>query len=428
MKELNKTIIILSILPIFMALVSVMTTSKWFIIAILFPLFTIFLTLNLDERPLIHISVSVEKNVMYVGDELKVKVHVSVDKGFGLLILRSPPIPNTQMAEGFELVKGTNVHVIFKGFKKVNKNFEYTLKALKRGIYALDKVEYTFYHPFGIHEIIKDFIHVKEEVKVLPRIKIIYRIPNNIKPREAFPRFSPSKVGPYSTDFKSIRNYEIGDPYKFINWKATARNPGNELMINEYEREGVRSIIILLDRSQMMRFGTEVENSLEYGISLILSLSKVLLRQGYNVGLWTIPSGEKVIPSSDSDQYYRLMNVLMRVRGFPSYARSTDKSVLNAWNKMKPIMIIVTNVMQNNLSFLSSLVSHKRAIIVDIIPDNILLKNVIEGNPCNDWFIRDKKESIYEKLPSNIKVLSWDPVCESIGKVVAKISKYMADL
>ncbi|TRM89955.1 DUF58 domain-containing protein, partial [Sulfolobus sp. B1] len=216
----NKTIIILSILPIFMALVLVMTTSKWYIIAILFPLFIIFLALNLDERPLIHISVSVEKNVIYVGDELKVKVNVNLEKGFGLIIFRSPPIPKTQMAEGFELVKGTNVHVIFKGFKRVNKDFEYTLKALKRGVYPLDKVEYTFYHPFGAHEIIKDSINIKEEVKVLPKIKIIYRIPNNIKPKEAFPRFSPSKVGPYSTDFKSIRKYEIGDPYKFINWKA----------------------------------------------------------------------------------------------------------------------------------------------------------------------------------------------------------------
>ncbi|TRM73519.1 DUF58 domain-containing protein, partial [Sulfolobus sp. E5] len=251
---------------------------------------------------------------------------------------------------------------------------------------------------------------------------------NNIKPKEAFPRFSPSKVGPYSTDFKSIRKYEIGDPYKFINWKATARNPGNELMINEYEREGVRSIIILLDRSWMMRFGTEVENSLEYGISLILSLSKVLLRQGYNVGLWTIPSGEKVIPSSDSDQYYRLMSALMRVRGYPAYTGVIDKSVLKAWSSMKPIMIIVTNLMENNLAYLSSVFSNKRVIIVDIIPDNILLKNVVEGNPCNEWFIRDKKELIYEKLPSNAKVVSWDPVCESIGKVVAKISKYMADL
>ncbi len=35
-----------------------------------------------------------------------------------------------------------------------------------------------------------------------------------------------------------MRNYVPGDPYKFINWKATARDPGGKVMVNEYEREG----------------------------------------------------------------------------------------------------------------------------------------------------------------------------------------------
>lgn len=70
-----------------------------------------------------------------------------------------------------------------------------------------------------------------------------------------------------------------GDPYKFINWKATARDPGGKVMVNEYEREGgLRTTIILLDVGWWMRYGTAEDNPpLEYGVSLILSLSRYYL-------------------------------------------------------------------------------------------------------------------------------------------------------
>ncbi len=111
-----------------------------------------------------------------------------------------------------------------------------------------------------------------------------------MRPREKAPRFSPSRLGSYSTEFWSVREYVAGYPYRFINWKATARNAGNKLMVNEYEREGgARTIALLMDGSLWMRYGSDIENPMEYGISLILSLSRVFLRYGYSVGLWIFP-------------------------------------------------------------------------------------------------------------------------------------------
>ncbi len=220
------------------------------------------IALSLDEKPTISITLNADKSVMYVDEELNIELNVKIHGGFGLLIIRAPPNPDTLMAEGFELVKGNNVHVIFKGFGDVDRRFTYVLKAVKRGgNYSLGSIDYVYYNALGIHEPIKGSIKLGGNVQVIPRIKIVRRVLGIVKPRQGLPRYSPSRLGPYSTEFRSVRNYVPGDPYKFINWKATARDPGGKVMVNEYEREGgLRTTIILLDVGWWMRYGTAEDN------------------------------------------------------------------------------------------------------------------------------------------------------------------------
>ncbi|WP_243680548.1 hypothetical protein [Vulcanisaeta souniana] len=149
---------------------------------------------------------------MYVGDELHVELNVYVHGGFGLLVIRAPPGPGSFMAEGFEVTSGNNVHVFFKGFSDVSRRFEYTLRAVKRGIYGLGSIEYTYYHVFGIHEPIKGTISLEKTIQVIPRIKIVRRVLGIVKPRQGLPRYPPSRLGPHSTEFKTVRNYVPGDP------------------------------------------------------------------------------------------------------------------------------------------------------------------------------------------------------------------------
>ncbi|ADY00569.1 PepX related from Caldicellulosiruptor saccharolyticus [Vulcanisaeta moutnovskia 768-28] len=426
MKETSKIPLLLVLLPIVMAAIAALTASKPYMLSVLFPLIIIVIALSLGDKPTILLSLSTDKNVMYVDDELNIELNVIIHGGFGLLIVRAPPIPNTSMAEGFELVKGNNVHMVFKGFSNVNRKFTYTLRAVKRGNYSLDSIEYTYYHMLGIHEPIKGSIKLERDVQVIPKIKIVRRVLGIVKPRQGLPRYPPSRLGPYSTEFKSVRNYVSGDPYKFINWKATARNPGHKLMVNEYEREGLRTTIILLDVGWWMRHGTVEENPLEYGISLVLSLSRVLLRYGYNVGLWTIPIGPRVIPSSGMAQYYRLLRELMTIRALPIKGYAMDLALYRLIQETDPALIIVTNVNKESISRLNDTINQlpTRALAIDIVPETILMRNLIKGTPCAQWVIRNRTK-IYLALPKNVKVITWDPACEGIGSLIAKISTYL---
>ncbi|WP_243678501.1 DUF58 domain-containing protein [Vulcanisaeta distributa] len=387
-----------------MAVIAVLTTSKLYILSILFPLITLVIALSLSDKPIISIILNTDKSVLYVDEELNIELNVKVHGGFGLLIIRAPPIPSTSMVEGFELVRGgNNVHVIFKGFGDVNRRFTYTLRAVKRGNYSLGGIDYVYYNILGgVHEPIKGFIKLEEGVQVIPRIKIVRRVLGIVKPRQGLPRYSPSRLGPYSTEFRSVRNYVPGDPYKFINWKATARDPNRRIMVNEYEREGLRTTIILLDLGWWMRYGTVEDNPLEYGISLTLSLSRVLLRYGYNVGLWTIPMGPRVIPSSGTTQYYRLLRELMVVKALPIKGYTMDPALYRLIQETDPALIIVTNMNTESIGTITTLLNKlpSRALIIDIVPDTILMRSLVKGLPCNQWVIRNRMK-LYRALPRN---------------------------
>nr|KJR72354.1 MAG: PepX protein [Vulcanisaeta sp. AZ3] len=422
MRDVTKALLILTVLPIFMAILAALTVSRWFVLAMVFPLVVVAMAMSLGGRPRIMIKLNVDRYVMYVNDELKIKIEVEVNGGFGLLILRAPPAPKSSMAGAFEVIKGTNVHVAFKGLKNLHRRFEYTLRAVKRGEYALEGVEYLYYSGLGIHEPIRDFVEVKDVVKVLPRIKIVRRVLGIAKPNLGIPRYSSSRLGPYSMEFKAVREYVVGDPYRFINWKATARSPGGKLMVNEYEREGLRTAIIIIDVGWWMRYGTAEENPLEYGVSLVLSLSRALLRYGYNVGLWTIPMGPRVIPSSGMDQYNRLLRVLMTVKAFPIRGYVVDEALLRIVQETRPVIILITNVTKENVSKLSSMLKllPSKVLIVDASPDLLLMRGIVKNAPCTNWFIRSRNK-LYSLLPRNTKVISWNLTCEGVGLVMARV-------
>ncbi len=197
MREFSKILLLLIILPMIIAVAAVLTTSKLYILPpILFPpLITLVIALSLDEKPTISITLNADKSVMYVDEELNIELNVKIHGGFGLLIIRAPPNPDTLMAEGFELVKGNNVHVIFKGFGDVDRRFTYVLKAVKRGgNYSLGSIDYVYYNALGIHEPIKGSIKLGGNVQVIPRIKIVRRVLGMVKPRQGLPRYSPSSL------------------------------------------------------------------------------------------------------------------------------------------------------------------------------------------------------------------------------------------
>ena len=422
-KESSKTIILLSTLSMVAAAVALLSTIKPLIIGVAFPLLLASLALMIEGKPQVSAVIEVNPGRIYVNDDVEVSVRVKVTGGYGIITIRAPPRPSSAEAEGFELVDGKNVHVIFKGLRDVEKTFKYRLRAVRRGRYELRIIDYTYHDLLGLSAPIEGYVDVSASVEVMPKVKLITRATGIIKPREAFPRTPLSRLGPYSTEFRSVREYVLGDPYRFINWKATARSPNGTLMVNEYEREGLRTILFILDSGRWMRYGTWEENPLEYGILLILSLSRLLLRYNYNVGLWTTMG--KVYPSSGMGHYYKIQRALMGVEAKPA-AYINDPTLRVMINRIRPLVIMVTSVNNDNVNWLSGFLRSlpTYGILLDIIPHSIIMKMSLPDIKCAKALALNRVK-LYGLIPSRFRILSWDPVCDGIGPITVKVLSNM---
>jgi uncharacterized protein (DUF58 family) len=112
-------------------------------------------------------------------------------------------------------------------------------------------------------------------------------------------------------EFADIRRYEPGDPYKRIEWHATAKT--NRLMVRELNAETQLNVMVLLDSSESMAYGEAGRTKLDYAARAVASLVSYLSKRGDFVGL-TVMQGDKpasVIPLARGElQAYRLLGAL----------------------------------------------------------------------------------------------------------------------
>lgn len=84
-------------------------------------------------------------------------------------------------------------------------------------------------------------------------------------------------------EFESFRDYTMGDDASLIDWKASKR--ANKLLIKEYTEERNVDVLIMLDASSSMLFGSGSKLKIEYAIELAITLAYVVIQSGNSVGV-----------------------------------------------------------------------------------------------------------------------------------------------
>lgn len=67
---------------------------------------------------------------------------------------------------------------------------------------------------------------------------------------------SRTKLKGYGIDFDQIRDYQLGDDIRYIDWKSSART--NKLLVKQYIHEHTKTVILLVDVSGSAEYGSEV--------------------------------------------------------------------------------------------------------------------------------------------------------------------------
>lgn len=170
-------------------------------------------------------------------------------------------------------------------------------------------------------------------------------------------------------EFADIRRYEPGDPYKRIEWHATAKT--NHLMVRELNAETQLNVMVLLDSTESMAYGEAGRTKLDYAARAVASLVTYLSRRGDFVGL-TVMQGDRpvVLPLARGEaQAYRLFGALgdLSPKESPadSLRRAVGRCLAVGGVKGKTLFFVITDLdLERDLQPLKLLLEMNHEVIV----------------------------------------------------------------
>lgn len=182
-----------------------------------------------------------------------------------------------------------------------------------RGVYSWKTIHACASDPFGLFELERDIPAVGE---IIVRSMPIHIHPIPLKPRPTLHAAGPiaARLAGSGTDFWSIREYRAGDSLRRLNWRLTARHP-RKLFTNEYEREEIADLGIILDARRITSDHMLEEALFEHAVSAAASLSENFLKKGNRVAL--LIYGEAVttlFPGYGKRQFNSILRNLARAR------------------------------------------------------------------------------------------------------------------
>lgn len=252
--------------------------------------------ITLGLVPIIFLSISVligqprVESVERGGKDIKVNVDDKVQDTLKVCITDGPGIVTISdtLPMSFALEEGNNFRAIWKGLNKKTVEISYNAQCAKRGYFDIRQVNYEVRHPLQITANVLGVLSAKRSIIVQPHPLFVRKIRNHKSiSRIPMPMDARFRFGIPTTDFKEIRDYETGDNYRAINWKASAKHLSRSnprFLINDYEKEGKKVVWIFLDSAIHMALGTTVNNTMEYAIRAALGFTNFYLERDCRVG------------------------------------------------------------------------------------------------------------------------------------------------
>jgi len=239
----------------------------------------------------------------------------------------------------------------------------------ERGVYQFPALHASVQDQLGLfHATI--LLAAPGQIFVVPDMIRLRRV--EIRPRRThvYAGQIPARQGGPGVEFYGLREYQPGDPTRWINARATARNPQN-LFVNQFEQERVADVGIILDA----RRRSDVHNGdgalFEYAIQAAGALADTFLHRGNRVGLlmygrsldWTLPGYGKL-------QRERILRALAR-------AETGDLPVLERLDYLptrlfpaRSQIVLISPLLPHDLEMLASLRARGYQLLV-ISPDPI---------------------------------------------------------
>jgi len=359
-----KRVIVISIV-IYILVLAALITLNGDLLAFALP-FVIYLGAGLLFRPeKVHLEVNRSISPDRATPNLPVEITISITNHGGKLefILLDDILPSQ-----LNIIEGES-NILTSLAPGETTYIKYTIQG-KRGYYTFTRVLSVASDSLGIIHQTQE-IPTEDKLFIQPEVKRLSRIAIRPRGTRVYSGFIPARQGGPGVEFFGVRQYQQGDPLRWINWKASARHH-QSYFINEFEQERVADVGIILDTRRRSDVESEKGDSLfEHGILAAAALAETFLNDGNRVGLllygtlldWTIPGYGKI-------QRERILQSLARAKPGDSLIFGTLDHLPTRLFPPNSQLVFISPLHKDDLEMLISLRGRGYAILI-ISPDPI---------------------------------------------------------
>ncbi|MDZ7924458.1 MAG: DUF58 domain-containing protein [Marinagarivorans sp.] len=176
----------------------------------------------------------------------------------------------------------TATQFILAFLDKNKKTLHATYTPQQRGHWLLSECWVACAYPLGIVNAKKlSVIAQPGFLTVYPRLLAIKKIPASWLSADTHNDAHPQRQRKGDDLLLGLRDYQMGDAYRTIDWRATARS--NELKVREFEHLAQPSFLMVINNSEALNVGDGERNAFEQQMIIAASLACFLIAQGWRV-------------------------------------------------------------------------------------------------------------------------------------------------
>jgi uncharacterized protein (DUF58 family) len=246
------------------------------------------------EKPNLRVSRTLSTNRAQKGAHVTVKLSIANQGSQVEELLIKDMLPR-----GIELVAGEPRALVSLG-RGETVDLEYTVAGDRRGIFVFRGVEATTGDYLGVFRR-RTIFPAPTQLTIAPETLKLRKLAIRPRRTRATAGPIPARQGGSGIDFFGIREYQPGDPLRWVNWRVSARHH-RTLFTNEFEQERIADVGLILDARRRTDIRLNGHALFERAVRATASLAETFLGDGNRVALlvyggfldWTFPGYGRV--------------------------------------------------------------------------------------------------------------------------------------
>ena len=285
---------------------------------------------------------------------------------------------------------------------------EYTIQG-PRGSYDWRQVQVTAGDHLGILRQV-DELPARSQLVYLPTYprlkKVAIRPPRTIGHSGPIPARKPGA----GTDFYFLREYQLGDPRRWINWRTSTRH--EQLYVNQFEQERIAEVSLILDARQQSEVVLRDGRSLfESAVQATGALANAFIDDANRVGLLIYGFGmERVFPGYGRVQKERILQVLGAARTGHNFALESLRYLPTRFFPTGSQIVMVSPLMASDLPAFTRLrASGYEVLVVSPDPVDFEARGMGQYGKLPWQLAKLERAVLLHKLTRlGVQVLDWD--------------------